>query len=156
VDVQVLLEVEVCELVLLVEVQELEELRIGVDVVLVLQVVLLHVARDELRHIGAGLLGTGGAAHEGAERRGDVGGDLEDAHTRRLALLALHHLAAAALVGELLHARGLLLQALGLRDQLRHSLTHREQAGRDGLGLRLEAHLLHHLRGSRGHSGRGR
>ena len=55
--VQVLLEVEVRELVLLLEVQERQQLGIAVDVMLVLQVVLLHVARDVLRDVGAALLG---------------------------------------------------------------------------------------------------
>lgn len=124
VHVQILLEVEVSELVLLLQVQQLQQRRIAVDVVLVLQVLLLHVVRDVLRYVGTRLLGAGGAAHEGAQGRGDVGGDLEDGDARRLALLALHHLAAAALVGHLLQLGRLLLQALGLADQLRHRLAH--------------------------------
>ena len=51
VDVEVLLEVEVRELVLRLEVEELEESRITLDVVLVLEVLLLHVRRDELRDV---------------------------------------------------------------------------------------------------------
>ena len=51
VDVEVLLEVEVSELVILREVEELEESRITLDVVLVLEVLLLHVGRDELRDV---------------------------------------------------------------------------------------------------------
>ncbi len=50
-DIEILLEVEVCELVLSSEVEELEEWRIGRDVVLVLEVLLLDVCRDELRHV---------------------------------------------------------------------------------------------------------
>jgi len=110
VDVEVLLEVEVRELDVIREVEELEERRIRLDVVLVLEVLLLDVRRDELRDVGAALLGAGRAAHERAEGRRDVRGDLEDGDTRRLALLALNRrLAAAALVGELLDLRGLLL-----------------------------------------------
>ena len=109
-DVEVLLEVEVRELDVIREVEELEERRIRLDVVLVLEVLLLDVRRDELRDVGAALLGAGRAAHERAERRRDIRGDLEDGDTRRLALLALNRrLAAAALVGELLDLRGLLL-----------------------------------------------
>ncbi len=56
VDIEILLEVEVCELVLGREVEELEERRIRRDVVLVLEVLLLDIRRDELRHVGAALL----------------------------------------------------------------------------------------------------
>jgi hypothetical protein len=51
VDIEILLEVEVCELVLRLEVEKLEESRITLDVVLVLEVLLLHVGRDELRDV---------------------------------------------------------------------------------------------------------
>ena len=51
VDIEILLEVEVCELVLRLEVEELEESRITLDVVLVLEVLLLHIRRDELRDV---------------------------------------------------------------------------------------------------------
>lgn len=51
VDVEVLLEVEVRELVRRREVEELEESRITLDVVLVLEVLLLDVRRDELRDV---------------------------------------------------------------------------------------------------------
>jgi len=51
VDIEILLEVEVCELVLRLEVEELEESRITLDVVLVLEVLLLDIRRDELRDV---------------------------------------------------------------------------------------------------------
>ena len=51
VDVEILLEVEVSELDVRREVEELEERRIRRDVVLVLEVLLLHVGRDELRDV---------------------------------------------------------------------------------------------------------
>ena len=164
VDIQVLLKVEVGQLVLLGQVQQLQQGGITLDVVLVLQVLLLHIASDELGHVAAALLAARRAAHEGAQGRGDVSGDLEDAHTGRLALLTLHRgLTTATLVSQLLNLGSLLLQALGLRDQLRHGLTHGQQAGSDALGLGLQAHLLrhhgglsrHHLSGSSG-SGSGR
>ena len=114
-DVEILLEVEVGELVLCREVEELEERGITLDVVLVLEILLLHVGRDELRDVGAALLGAGRATHECAESRGDVRGNLEDGDASRLALLALNRrLAAAALVGKLLDTSRLLLKALGL------------------------------------------
>jgi len=164
VGVEVLLEVEVRELLLGLHGQERAELGIRVDVVLVLQVVLLHVGRHELRDVGAALLAASGAAEEGAQLGGDVRGDLEDRHTGRLGLLTLHGgLALAALVGQLLQLGRLLLEALGLRHQLRHHVTQGEQAGRHGLDLRVEADLLGNLgrgsglnrRGHRGGHGRG-
>ena len=157
--VEVLLEVEVRQLLLSLHGQERAELGIRVDVVLVLQVVLLHVRRHELRDVGAALLAASGAAEEGAQLGGDVRGDLEDRHAGRLGLLTLHGgLALAALVGQLLQLGRLLLEALGLRHQLRHHVAQGEQAGRHGLHLRVEADLLGNLgRGSglnrRGHRG---
>ena len=109
VHVQVLLEVEVRQLVLLGQAQQLQELRIRVNIVLVLQVVVAHVLGDELRDVRAALQAARGAAHERAQLGRQASGHLEDAHARRLARLALHHLAAAALVGQLLHLRSLLL-----------------------------------------------
>ena len=50
-DIEILLEVEVCQLVLSSEVEELEEWRICGDVVLVLEVLLLDICRDVFRHI---------------------------------------------------------------------------------------------------------
>ena len=136
VGVQVLLQVEVRELVLGLHVQQGTQLGIRVDVVLHLQVLLLHVGRHELGDVGAALLATSGAAQEGAQLGGDVRGNLEDRHTGRLGLLALHGgLALPALVGQLLQLGGLLLQALGLSHQLRHHLTKGQEAGRHGLHL---------------------
>ena len=141
--VEVLLEVEVGELIALLEAEQREELGIGVDVTLVHQVVLLDVARDELRDVGAALQGARRAAEEGAELRGDARRHLEEADTRRLALLALRRrLAAATLVGDLLHLGRRLLQALGLADHLRELLTHLDQASRKRLDLGLELLLL--------------
>jgi len=151
VGVEVLLEVEVRQLLIRLHGQEGAELGIRVDVVLVLQVLLLHVGRHELRDVGAALLAASGAAEEGAQLGGDVRGDLEDRHAGRLGLLTLHGgLALAALVGQLLQLGGLLLEALGLRHQLRHHVAQGEQAGRDGLDLRVEADLLGDLGGGSG------
>jgi len=153
VHIQVLLEVEVGQLVTLLQAKKLQQLGIGVDVMLVLQVVLLHVVRDELGDIGAALLAARRAAQEGAELRADVGGDLEDAHTNRLALLALNRgLATATLVSHLLGLGRNLLQTLGLRDQLRESLAKSQKTGRNCTGTGLETNLLNRgslLRGGR-------
>lgn len=141
--VEVLLEVEVRQLVALLEAEQREELGVGVDVTLVHQVVLLDVARDELRDVGAALQGARRAAQEGAQRRRDARRHLEEADARRLALLALRRrLAAAALVSDLLHLGRRLLQALGLADHLRELLTHLDKASRQRLDLGLELLLL--------------
>ena len=141
--VEVLLEVEVRQLVALLEAEQREQLGIGVDVTLVHQVVLLDVARDELRDVGAALQGARRAAEEGAQRRRDARRHLEEADARRLALLALRRrLAAAALVSDLLHLGRRLLQALGLADHLRELLTHLDKASRQRLDLGLELLLL--------------
>lgn len=155
VGVQVLLQVEVRELLVGLHVQQRAQLGIRVDVVLVLQVLLLHVGRHELGDVGAALLAASGAAQEGAQLGGDVRGDLEDGHTGRLGLLALHGgLALPALVGQLLQLGRLLLQALGLSHQLRHHLAQSQQARGHGLHLGIQAHLLH-LLGHGRHRGRG-
>ena len=144
VGVQVLLQVEVGQLLVGLHVQQAAQLGIRVDVVLVLQVLLLHVGRHELGDVGAALLAASGAAQEGAQLGGDVRGDLEDGHTGRLGLLALHGgLALPALVGHLLQLGGLLLQALGLSHQLRHHLAQSQQARGHGLHLGIQTHLLH-------------
>ena len=97
--VQVLLQVEVGQLLLRLHAQQCTQLGIRVDVVLVLQVLLLHVGGHKLGDIGAALLASSGAAKEGAQLRGDVSGNLKDRHARRLALLTLHRcLALPALV----------------------------------------------------------
>ena len=68
-DIEVLLEVEIRQLVALLEAEESHELGITVDVVLVHEIVLLDVGRDELRHIRAALQVTNRLAEERAQRR---------------------------------------------------------------------------------------
>ncbi len=149
VGVQVLLEVEVRQLLALLQGQKAAQLGVRLDVmaVLDLQAVRLDVLADQLGHVGAALLAARGAAQERAQRGGDVGGDLEHAG---LALARDLGRLAAALVGQLLDLRSLLLQALGLRDQLAHRLADGEQAGSQGLRLSLQADLLDLLRGRGG------
>jgi len=141
VHVQELLQVEVGQLVRGRHAKQRTKLGIRVDVVLVLQVVLLHIGGHILGHVGAALLGTSGAAHKGAQLRRDLHGDLEDRHAGRLGGIALHLGAAATLVGHLLHLSRLLLQTLGLSHKLRHHLAKGHQARGQGLHLGLQAHL---------------
>lgn len=165
VHVQELLQVEVGQLVRGRHTEQRTQLGIRVDVMLILQVVLLHIGGHILGHIGAALLGTSGAAHKGAQLRRDLHGDLEDGHAGRLGGVALHLGATAALVGHLLHLARLLLQTLGLSHKLRHHLAQGHQARGQGLHLGLQAHLgrlsglsggLHGgLHRGRGHSSHG-
>ena len=134
--VQVALQVEVGQHLTVLHAQEGLELRVGGDGVLVLQVVLLHITGDRLRHVGAGLLGAVAHAQERAEVVGQGGRELEDRGLAGLHLLALHGLLglAAALVGLLLQAGHALLHAL----QLRH-----QGADRLAQSVRLGQHRLH-------------
>jgi hypothetical protein len=149
VDVQVALEIEVGQLVLRLQVQQLAQLGVRGDIMLVLQVVLLHVGRDGLRHVGAALQAARGAAQERAQLVGQRRGHQEDARLRRLALRTLRGglLAATALVRHLLQLGRTLLQLLGLRHQRVHLLTHRQQRRRHRLHLLLQTSLLHRRRG---------
>jgi len=55
--VEVALEVEIREDITLRDTEKRLELRVGLDRVLLLEVLLLHVGRDGLRDVGAALLG---------------------------------------------------------------------------------------------------
>ena len=88
--VEVALEVEVREHLAILHAEEASELGIRRDVVLVLEVVLLHVGRDGLRDVGAALLGTLGHTEEAAEIIGERRRELEDGRLARLDLLALN------------------------------------------------------------------
>ncbi len=140
--VEVALEVEVREHLLRLHAEERLQLRIGLDGVLVLQLVRLHVGRDRLRHVGAALQGAVGAAEEAAELVGERGGELEDGRLAGLHLLTLHGLlgAAAALVGLLLEAGHALLQALELGHEGADRLAHRVGLGEHGLHVILYGH----------------
>jgi len=141
VHIQELLEVEVGQLVRGGHAQQRAQLGIRVDVVLVLQVVLLHIGGHILGHIGAALLRAGRAAHECAQLRGNLHGNLEDRHASRLGGITLHLVLALALVSHLLDLARLLLQTLGLSHKLRHHLPQGEQARGQALHLGLQAQL---------------
>ena len=137
--VEVLLEVEVREDLLRSDAKERLELRIGLDRVLVLELVGLDVRRDRLRHVRAALERASGAAEEAAELSGEARGDLEDRELAGLGLLTLNGLlrAAAALVGLLLEAGDTLLEALELGNKRTDRLTDRVGLREHGLDVIL-------------------
>jgi len=158
--VQVALEVEVGQHIRIGHAEQGLQLGIGLDRVLILQVLLLHVGGDRLGHVGARLLGTAGAAEEGAQLVGQRGGELEDRGLAGLRLLALHGLlnATLALVRILLEARHALLQALQLGHQRTHRLAHGGGLGQHRLHVILDrGHSgLRGIYGCRRHGGHGR
>jgi hypothetical protein len=106
------LEIEVGNSILISNLQELGESTVGDDTTLVSGVkasVRLHVGRHLLGNLSLRALRSGRDGQERAQLRGEASGHLEDAHARRLARLALHRLATAALVGQLLDLGSLLL-----------------------------------------------
>ena len=158
--VQVALEVEVGQHIRIGHAEQSLQLGIGLDRMLVLQVLLLHVGRDRLGHVGARLLGTAGAAEEGAQLVRQRGGELEDRGLAGLRLLALHGLlrATLALVRILLEARHALLQALQLSHQRTHRLAHGGGLGQHRLDVILDRGHggLRGIHGRRRHGGHGR
>lgn len=161
--VEVALEVEVREVVRIGEAEELLERGIRLDVVLVLEVLLLHVVIDLAGHVGAGDEGALGLAEEHAELISDLRGDLEDRGTAGLgALLALSLDAAATLARILDLAVDTLLQLLDLSDHGGDNLAETREAPENDLEIIIEAggrRLGSDLSGSshdrRGYSGGG-
>lgn len=109
--VQVLLEVQDRDLVVLRHRQQLAQSRIGLDLLLIHQVVGVGVGHDRLGHLRAADLRTLGLAQEGAQLVRDLHGLGEDAGLGLTGLGAVG-LALAAALGLLDHARGLLLDGL--------------------------------------------
>jgi len=140
VGVKVALEVEVREVVSIREAEQLLERGIRLDVVLVLQVLLLHVVVDLTRHVGAGDQRALRLAEEDAELLSDLRGDLEDGRTTRLGtLLALRLDAAAALARILDLAVDALLQLLDLRDHRGDNLAETREATQNDLEVVIQA-----------------
>jgi len=140
VGVEVALEVEVREVVRIREAEELLERGIRLDVVLVLEVLLLHVVVDLTRHVGAGDEGALRLAEEHAKLISDLRGDLEDRRTTGLgALLALRLDAAAALASILDLAVDTLLQLLDLSDHGGDNLAEPREATENDLEVVIEA-----------------
>ena len=184
--VEVLLEVEVRERRAVLDGEELLERRIRLDVVLVLEVVLLDVVVNRLRHLRARHERVLGLAEEEAkllrdlrralEDRENTGLDLRTLDRRRppLALAGILDLAVDTLV-ELLdlreHGRDRLLERVEVeRDRLEVLIERRRRASRRGNGRRLNGRrgdndrrrngrghrLLGNLLGRLSNRGRGR
>ena len=145
--VQVALQVEVRQLVLNGHLEQLAQGRIGRDVVLRLQVLLLDVVVDLLRHVGARDERARGVTEELAQLIRDLRGDLEDGRTALGRLLTLGANTALALAGILDVAVDTLVQALDLRDGGRRLLAERRQGGEDRLQVLIQR------RGRRGGDG---
>jgi hypothetical protein len=163
VTVQVALEVEVGQELAVTDGQQLLQGCVGLDVVLVLQVVLLHVVVHALGHLGAAHQGAVGLAQELAQLVSHLGGALEDAQCTRLGVRALLHLGAAlALAGILDLAVHTLLQLLHLVQHGGHGLLQGVQVTSHGLQVLIQSGGGHHggshgghLHGGRGHHGGG-
>lgn len=136
--VQVALQVEVRQLVRLGHLEELAQGGIGGDVVLVLQVVLLDVVVNLLRHVGAGDERARGVLQELAQLVRHLRGDLEDGRTTLGRLLTLGAHTALALAGILHVLVDTLVQALDLRDGGRRLLAERRQRGEDRLQVLIQ------------------
>ena len=136
--VQVALQVEVRQLVRLGHLEELAQGGIGGDVVLVLQVVLLDVVVNLLRHVGAGDERARGVLQELAQLIRHLRGDLEDGRTTLGRLLTLGAHTALALAGILHVLVDTLVQALHLRDGGRRLLAERRQRGEDRLQVLIQ------------------
>ena len=146
--VEVLLEVEVREGLTLTDGEELLERGIGLDVVLVLEALLLHVAVDRLRDLRARHERRNGLAKEEAELIRDLRGALEDGGDTGLDLLTLDgRRAALALAGILDLAVDTLVELLDLGEHRRDRLLKRVEVERHRLEVLIERR--------RGASGRG-
>lgn len=136
---EVLLEVEDAELVRLLDAEKLAESRIGLDVLLVHQIVVLGILADTSRDLGARNLRALGEAEErrksigNLRRDGEDGGLLHDRLTRRRG--GLRAAAAATLLGLLELTRNLLLELLHRREDGRESRAGRVDLLDEGVEL---------------------
>ena len=160
--VEVTLEVEVGELVRLRHLEELAEGGIRRDVVLVLEVLLLHVVVDLLRDVGAADQRARGVTEELVQLIRDLRGDLEDARATRLGtLLTLGTDATLAATGILDLAVDTLVQTLDLRDHGADRLAERRERGQNTLEVLIQrrgrgSRLRGRRRGSRARGSRNR
>ena len=159
--VEVALEVEVREVVRIRQAQQLLERGIRLDVVLVLQVLLLHVVVDLLRDVGAADQRARGVTEELVQLIRDLRGDLEDARATRLGtLLALGTDATLAATGILDLTVDTLVQTLDLRDHGADRLTERRERGQNTLEVLIQRRgrgsRLRGRRSNRGSRARGR
>jgi len=137
--VEVALEVEVRQLVAIRDGQELLERRIRLDVVLVLELVLLHVVVDTLRDLRAAHQSALGLHEEGTELIRDLNGALEDGGRARLGIRTLLGLNPATALASILNlAVDTLVQALHLTHQVRRRLTERREERHHALEVLIE------------------
>lgn len=137
--VEVLLEVEVREGLTLANREELLERGIGLDVVLVLEALLLHVAVDRLRDLRARHERRNGLAKEEAELIRNLRGALEDRGDTGLDLLTLRRRRTAlALAGILNLAVDTLVELLDLGEHRRDRLLERVEVERHRLEVLIE------------------
>ena len=137
--VEVLLEVEVRERRAILNREELLERRIRLDVVLVLEVLLLHVVVDRLRDLRAGEERVLGLAEEREELLRDLRRALEDRENTGLRLRALdRHRTPLALAGILDLAVDTLVELLDLRKHGRDRLLERVEVERHRLEVLIE------------------
>ena len=143
--VQVALEVEVGQGLTVADGQQLLQGGVGLDVVLVLQALLLHVVVHGLGHLRAAHQGAIGLAQELAQLVSHLGGALEDAGGTRLGVRALLHLHAALALASILElAVHTLLQLLHLVQHGRHSLLQGVQVASHGLDVLIQGGGGHH------------
>ena len=159
--VEVTLEVEVGQLVRLRHLEELAEGGIRRDVVLVLEVLLLHVVVDLLRDVGAADQRARGVTEELVQLIRDLRGDLEDARATRLGtLLTLGTDATLAATGILDLAVDTLVKTLDLRDHGADRLAERRERGQNTLEVLIQRRgrgsRLRGRRRGRGSRARGR
>ena len=143
------LEVEVGEVLSLRDGEELTERSIGLDVVLVLEVLFLDVVVYALGDLRAAHQGALGLAEEGAELIRDLDGALEDGGSTLdgLTILRGGGRTALTLAGILDLTVNALLELLDLRHHGGNRLTESGEAGHDGLDVLVKS--------GRGSSGRG-
>ena len=155
--VQVALEVEVGQRLAVADGQQLLQGGVGLDVVLVLQALLLHVVVHGLGHLRAAHQGAVGLAQELAQLISHLGGALEDAGGTRLGVRALLNLHAALALASILQlAVDTLLQLLHLVEHGRHSLLQGVQVASHGLDVLIQSGGGHHGGGHSGHLHGGR
>ena len=148
--VEVALEVEVRERLTLADGEELLERGIGLDVVLVLEALLLHVVVHRLRDLRARHERAVGLAKELAQLIRHLRGDLKDARLARGGIHALLHLGAALALARILDlAVHALLKLLHLREHGRDRLTERVEVARHGLEVLIKRRRGESRRGNR-------
>ncbi len=149
--VEVALEIEVGQLLTLRDAEELLERGIGLDVVLVLEALLLHVVVDGLGDLRAGHLGALGLAEEVAELIGNLGGALKDGGGALDLIAVLINLRLALALASILNlAVDALLQALNLAEESSDGLAHGGEVASHGLDV-----LIKRGRGGRNRGGLG-